>query len=149
MLTLPFFFKKIGVKYTLVLGMLAWVIRYLCFGFGNVDSLIWMLYLGIVLHGICYDFFFVTGQVYVDMKAPIALRSAAQGLIVFLTYGIGMFVGSWICGKVVDAYATTSAAGVVAHNWRGIWMVPAVFALFVLIFFLIGFRDRKNRPTTT
>jgi nucleoside transporter len=149
MLTLPFFFKKVGVKYTLVLGMLAWVIRYLCFGFGNVDTLVWMLYLGIVLHGICYDFFFVTGQVYVDMKAPIALRSAAQGLIVFLTYGIGMFVGSWICGKVVDTYATTTAAGVVSHNWRSIWMVPAVFALFVLIFFLIGFRTEKADPTTT
>jgi nucleoside transporter len=148
MLTLPFFFKKVGVKYTLVLGMLAWVIRYLCFGFGNVDSLVWMLYLGIVMHGICYDFFFVTGQVYVDMKAPQALRSAAQGLIVFLTYGIGMFVGSWICGKVVDAYATTSAAGVVAHNWRGIWMFPAGASLFVLIFFLLGFRSEKT-PTAT
>jgi nucleoside transporter len=149
MLTLPFFFKKVGVKWTLVLGMLAWVIRYLCFGFGNVDSLVWMLYLGIVMHGICYDFFFVTGQVYVDMKAPQALRSAAQGLIVFLTYGIGMFVGSWICGKVVDMYATTSAAGVVSHNWRSVWMVPAAFAFFVLIFFLIGFRSEKADPTTT
>jgi len=149
MLTLPFFFKKVGVKWTLVLGMLAWVIRYLCFGFGNVDSLVWMLYLGIVMHGICYDFFFVTGQVYVDMKAPQALRSAAQGLIVFLTYGIGMFVGSWICGKVVDAYATTTAAGVVTHNWRSVWMVPAAFALFVLIFFLIGFRSEKTDPTTS
>jgi nucleoside transporter len=147
MLTLPFFFKQIGVKYTLVLGMLAWVVRYLCFGFGNADSLMWTLYLGIVLHGICYDFFFVTGQVYVDMKAPQALRAAAQGLIIFITYGIGMFVGSWICGRVVDMYATTSA-GVVAHNWRSIWMVPAVFALFVLVFFLFGFRTEKN-PTTT
>ena len=149
MLTLPFFFKKVGVKWTLVLGMLAWVIRYLCFGFGNADALMWTLYLGIVLHGICYDFFFVTGQVYVDMKAPVALRSAAQGLIVFLTYGIGMFVGSWICGKVVDMHASKLPTGAIYHDWRAIWMVPAVFALFVMLFFLLGFRGEKTPAPTT
>ena len=146
MLTLPFFFKRIGVKYTLVLGMLAWFVRYLCFGFGNADALMWMLYLGIVLHGICYDFFFVTGQVFVDMKAPQALRAAAQGLIIFITYGIGMFVGSWICGKVVDMYATTSAAGAIVHNWRSIWMVPAIGSAIVLFIFLVGFRNEERVP---
>jgi nucleoside transporter len=147
MLTLPFFFKRIGVKYTLVLGMLAWFVRYLCFGFGNADALMWMLYLGIVLHGICYDFFFVTGQVFVDMKAPQALRAAAQGLIIFITYGIGMFVGSWICGKVVDMYATTSAAGAIVHNWRSIWMVPAIGSAIVLFIFLVGFRNEERAPS--
>jgi len=149
MLTLPFFFKRIGVKYTLVLGMLAWVVRYLCFGFGNADALVWMLYLGIVLHGICYDFFFVTGQVYVDQKAPQALRAAAQGLIIFITYGIGMFVGSWICGKVVDMHVSTLPTGAIYHDWRAIWMVPAAASLVVLIFFLIGFRTEKNEAATT
>jgi nucleoside transporter len=147
MLTLPFFFKRIGVKYTLVLGMLAWFVRYLCFGFGNPDALMWMLYLGIDLHGICYDFFFVTGQVFVDMKAPQALRAAAQGLIIFITYGIGMFVGSWICGKVVDMYATTSAAGTIVHNWRSIWMVPAIGSAIVLFIFLVGFRNEERVPS--
>ena len=148
MLTLPFFFKRIGVKYTLVLGMLAWVVRYLCFGFGNADALVWMLYLGIVLHGICYDFFFVTGQVYVDRKRRIALRAAAQGLIIFITYGIGMFVGSWICGKVVDMHATTSAARRhLPRLARDLDGPRRRRSLVVLIFFLIGFRDEKNRAS--
>jgi nucleoside transporter len=147
MVTLPWFFKRLGVKYTLMLGMLAWVVRYICFGTGNSGSLAWILYLGIVLHGICYDFFFVTGQVYVDQKAPQALRAAAQGMITFITYGIGMFIGSWICGRVVDAYATTSSTtGAVAHHWFSIWMVPAIASAAVLLFFGLGFSNREAEP---
>jgi nucleoside transporter len=146
MVALPWFFKRLGVKKTLMLGMLAWVLRYLCFGFGNADSLVWMLYVGIILHGICYDFFFVTGQVYVDQKAPQALRAAAQGLITFITYGIGMFVGSLFCGKIVDLYAKTSAAGKVAHDWRTIWMVPAAGSVLVLVLFVAGFRNEERAP---
>lgn len=142
MVTLPWFFKRLGVKYTLMLGMLAWVVRYICFGVGNSGNLAWVLYLGIVLHGICYDFFFVTGQVYVDQKAPQVLRAAAQGMITFITYGIGMFIGSWICGRVVDAYATSPTA----HNWFSIWMVPAAASAAVLIFFALGFRNREAEP---
>jgi nucleoside transporter len=144
MVTLPWFFRRLGVKYTLMLGMLAWVLRYICFGTGNSTNLVWLLYAGIVMHGICYDFFFVTGQVYVDQKAPQALRAAAQGLITFITYGIGMFVGSWICGRVVDAYATTSAAGVVTHRWFSVWMVPAIASAAVLIFFSLGFSNKES-----
>jgi nucleoside transporter len=147
MVTLPWFFKRLGVKYTLTLGMLAWVLRYLMFGFGDAGSLVWMLYLGIILHGICYDFFFVTGQVYVDQKAPTALRAAAQGLITFITYGIGMFLGAYLSGWVVDLYANTSAGGTLAHNWRSIWMVPAIGSAIVLFIFLIGFRDEERAPT--
>ena len=146
MVTLPWFFKRLGVKKTLMLGMLAWVLRYLCFGFGNADSLVWMLYVGIILHGICYDFFFVTGQVYVDQKAPQALRAAAQGLITFITYGIGMFVGSWFCGKIVDRYVKISAAGPAGHDWRSIWMVPAAGSVLVLILFVAGFRNEERSP---
>jgi MFS family permease len=124
--------------------MLAWVVRYVCFGFGNADALIWMLYLGIILHGICYDFFFVTGQIYVDQKAPQALRAAAQGLIIFITYGIGMFVGSWICGRVVDLYAKSTPGGIL-HDWRSIWIVPAIGSAIVLFIFLIGFRREADR----
>jgi len=144
MLTLPFFFKRLGIKRTLMLGMLAWVARYLMFGYGNAGTLAWMLYLGIILHGICYDFFFVMGQVYVDQKAPSALRSAAQGLMTFLTYGIGMFVGSLFCGRIVEIYKTAGPDGSVGHDWRSIWMVPAAAAAVVLVFFALGFRNKET-----
>jgi MFS family permease len=103
-----------------------------------------LLYAGIIMHGICYDFFFVTGQVYVDQKAPPALRAAAQGLITFITYGIGMFVGSWICGRVVDYYATSPSAGGASHNWLSIWMVPAIASAAVLLFFWAGFKGGEK-----
>jgi nucleoside transporter len=141
MVTLPFFFKRLGIKRTLMFGMLAWVVRYLMFGYGNAGPLAWMLYIGIILHGICYDFFFVMGQVYIDKKAPSALRAAAQGLMTFLTYGIGMFVGSLICGRIVDMYAAPGPGGTVLHNWRNIWMVPALGAAMVLVIFWAGFRN--------
>jgi len=141
MLALPWFFKRLGVKYTMMLGMFAWVLRYLAFGAGNTGSLEWLLYAGIIMHGICYDFFFVTGQVYVDQKAPQALRAAAQGMITFITYGIGMFVGSLICGRVVDAYAINSPAGAISHKWFSIWLVPAIASAAVLLFFALGFRN--------
>jgi nucleoside transporter len=146
MITLPWFFRRLGMKYTLMLGMLAWVLRYICFGTGNSNSLVWLLYLGIVLHGICYDFFFVTGQVYVDQKAPPTLRAAAQGLITFITYGVGMFIGSWICGRVVDFYAKASAGGSALHDWLSIWMVPAIASAIVLLFFWAGFRSKESQP---
>lgn len=144
MFTLPFFYKRLGVKRTLILGMLAWIARLLMFGYGNTGVLAWMLYIGIILHGICYDFFFVMGQVYVDQKAPSALRSAAQGLITFLTYGIGMFVGSLFCGRIVDTYKTLGPDGAAGHNWRSIWMVPAALAAVVLVFFALGFRNNET-----
>ena len=147
MVTLPFFFKRLGIKRTLMLGMFAWVARYFMFGYGNAGPLAWMLYLGIILHGICYDFFFVMGQVYVDQKAPSALRAAAQGLMTFLTYGIGMFVGSLFCGRIVDMYATINPDGSVLHNWRNIWMVPALGAAMVLLIFWFGFRNEKPAAT--
>jgi nucleoside transporter len=143
MVTLPWFFKRLGVKWTLILGMFAWVARYLMFGFGNAGELAVLLYIGIILHGICYDFFFVTGQVYVDQKAPVALRAAAQGLITFITYGIGMFLGSYLSGWVVDLYAHTTSAGI-PHDWRSIWMVPAIGSAMVLLIFLAGFKHEDS-----
>src|SRR6201999_1846885 len=105
MLLIPWFFRRLGVKYMLVAGMSAWALRYVLFAFGNSGQGMWMLWLGILLHGICYDFFFVTGQIYIDRKAPLALRAAAQGLITLITYGAGMLLGSWLSGNVVDHYA--------------------------------------------
>jgi nucleoside transporter len=143
MLLIPWFFRRLGVKYMLAVGMLAWVLRYALFAFGNADQLMWMFWLGIVLHGICFDFFFVVGQIYIDREAPTALRAATQGLITFLTYGLGMFVGSWLSGVVVDTYAHPTAQGGVMHDWHGIWLIAGACAAFVLVLFVVLFKDRK------
>ena len=148
MLLIPFFFRRLGVKYMLVAGMLAWVVRYALFAYGDPGPRVWMLWLGIVLHGICYDFFFVTGQIYIDRKARPELRAAAQGLITFLTYGAGMFVGSWISGAVVEHYASPGPADTVMHDWRSIWMVPAIGAAGILVLFLLIFTDRTKQEVT-
>lgn len=145
MLVMPWFFRRLGVKYMLLVGMAAWTARYLFFAYGDNGALVWMLYAGIVLHGICYDFFFVTGQIYVDTKAPAELRGAAQGFIAFVTLGVGMFIGSWLSGVVVDAYSVPAATGV-AHAWRSIWLVPAAGAAAVLVLFGVFFRGGAEAP---
>ena len=138
MLAMPFFFRRLGVKGMLLVGMAAWVSRYLLFAWGDNGAMVWMLYGGILLHGICYDFFFVTGQIYVDQKAPPDLRAAAQGLIAFVTLGVGMFIGSWLSGLIVDMYVAGDG-----HAWDRIWIVPAVWAAAVLALFALFFRDRR------
>jgi nucleoside transporter len=143
MLLIPWFFRRLGVKYMLVAGMLAWTLRYAFFAFGNSGSGMWMLWTGILLHGICYDFFFVTGQIYVDQKSPIALRAAAQGMITLITYGAGMLLGSWLSGRVVDMYATATATGV-SHAWRSIWLISAACSAAVLLLFLVSFSNRED-----
>ncbi len=138
MVLMPWFLIRLGVKRILLVGMLAWTLRYVLFAFGNVGSLVWMLYFGILLHGVCYDFFFVTGQIYVDQKADVKIRAAAQGFIAFVTLGAGLFIGALISGAVVEAYTTTG--GVLPHDWRTIWLVPAVGAAGVLLLFAAMFR---------
>src|SRR6266516_2422348 len=145
MLVMPFFFVRLGVKKMMLIGMAAWTARYLLFAYGNNATLVWMLYVGILLHGICYDFFFVTGQIYVDRKAPSDLRAAAQGFIAFVTLGVGMFIGSWASGRVVDAFRV----GASAHDWRGIWLVPAAAAAVVLVLFALFFRAADAERETT
>lgn len=137
-LLLPIFLKRYGIKTTLIVGMLAWVLRYLLFAYGDVGQGTWMLILGVVLHGICYDFFFVSGQIYTDFKAGEQFKSSAQGLITLATYGLGMLIGFRIAGNITDLYANDSG-----HDWTQIWMLPSAFALFVLIFFIITFKDEK------
>lgn len=143
MVLMPFFFKKLGFKKMILFGVLAWVARYILFAYGNNGELVFMFYLGILLHGICYDFFFVTGQIYVDKFAPEKLRSSAQGLITLATYGFGMYIGSIVAGKVVQYYETT-VSGTAAHQWWEIWMVPAALAGVVMLLFLIFFKDEKQ-----
>lgn len=137
MLLMPFFFVRLGVKYMLLVGMLCWAIRYVLFSFGNADERFWMLAVGILLHGICYDFFFVTGQIYVDQQASKGIRASAQGFIAFVTLGVGGFIGTWISGDVVAAF--TSADGV--RDWHMIWLVPAGAAAVVMVAFALLFRE--------
>jgi MFS family permease len=138
-LAIPFLFYKIGVKNMLLMGMVAWILRYVCFAYGNADSNMWMLYGGIILHGICYDFFFVTGYMYTEKKAGEKIKNAAQGLFTFATYGLGMFIGTWFSGIVVDKYKTGET-----HNWYNIWLVPAGIAVAVLLYFILFFKEKKE-----
>ncbi len=139
MLLLPFFFKKYGFKKTILFGMLAWGIRYVLFAYGNAGDLFFMLVLGIALHGICYDFFFVSGQIYTDSKAGEKVKSAAQGLITLATYGVGMLIGFWVAGKIVDQNLLTEGT----HSWKEIWTFPAIFAVVVLVLFALFFKNEK------
>ena len=143
---IPFFFVRLGVKRMLLIDMAAWVLRYVLFAFGNNDSLVFMYYTGIILHGICFDFFFVTGQIYVDKHAPRALRASAQGFIHVATYGVGMVIGSWVSGLIVDKYARVEV-GLTLHDWSTIWLVPAGMAAVVLVMFMLLFKD-PDRPQT-
>ncbi|HMV09797.1 MAG TPA: nucleoside permease [Cyclobacteriaceae bacterium] len=136
MLAIPLFFRRFGIKTMLLIGMGAWVARYLFFSFGNADDLVTFLYLGIALHGICYDFFFVTGQIYTEKRAGQGAKSAAQGMITLATYGAGMFIGFWVAGQITEYYKTAEG-----HNWPQIWLVPAGFAFLVMIIFGVFFKD--------
>jgi nucleoside transporter len=139
MLLMPLFFVRLGVKKMLAIGMIAWVARYLFFAYGNADTNYWMLIGGIVLHGICYDFFFVTGQIYTDRLAGERFKSAAQGFITLATYGVGMLIGSIISGMVVDKYVIENG-----HQWYNIWMIPAAISAAVAIMFILFFSDKKK-----
>ncbi len=139
MLLLPYFFKKFGFKMTILVAMLAWGIRYVLFAYGDTGDLVVLLLLGIALHGLCYDFFFVSGQIYTDSKAGKAYKSSAQGLITLATYGIGMLIGFWAAGKITDAYLV--AEGI--HDWTTIWLYPAAFAGAVLVLFGFMFKNVK------
>ncbi|RRN77855.1 MFS transporter, partial [Pseudoxanthomonas sp. SGD-10] len=120
--------------------MLAWVLRYVLFAYGDAGSASWMLILGIALHGICYDFFFVSGQIYTNARAGEHIKSAAQGMITLATYGVGMLIGFWVAGLVTDSYKLTENT----FDWNMIWLIPAGIAMLVLIIFAISFKEKKN-----
>lgn len=149
LIVMPFFFRRLGVKNMILLAMACWSLRYVLFAYGNNDALVWMLYGGIVLHGICYDFFFVTGQIYVDRAAPAHLKSATQGLITFATYGVGMFIGSWLSGVIVGFFSEPGEGlGQVEVDWQAVWLVPAIASAVVLVFFALLFREKKETEAT-
>jgi len=148
LLALPIFFTKFGFKKTILVGMLAWVIRYLLFAYGNAGELSFMLLIGIALHGICYDFFFVSGQIYTDSKAGVKYKSAAQGLITLATYGVGQLIGFWVAGYVGDKYKELKATDL-AGFWNHTWVVPAIIAAVVFFIFLALFKDEKVESSQT
>ena len=137
MLLLPIFLKRFGIKVIMLGGMLAWGLRYFAFGYGDAGSGMWLIYAGILLHGVCYDFFFVSGQIYTDERADVRIRAAAQGLLNFVTNGLGYLIGALVvAGRVVDAYRLPDGT----HDWRGIWTVPALGAFAILVIFAVLFR---------
>lgn len=142
MLAIPLLFRRLGVKRMLAIGMAAWVLRYLFFAYGDNLGSYWMLIAGIVLHGVCYDFFFVTGQIYTDNLAGERFKSSAQGFITLATYGVGMLLGTLLSGRVFDHYQLPGGT----HDWRLIWLIPAAIAAVVLLAFLLLFRERQLQP---
>lgn len=140
MLLMPLFFVRLGVKWMLSAGMLAWVVRYALFAMGAPDAVSWMIISGIALHGICYDFFFVTGQIYVDKKAPASIRGQAQGLIILTTYGVGMLIGAQLAGAVYNSFLGTADV-LSPSQWHDFWWIPALFAVAVLVLFVFLFND--------
>ncbi|MBT4521824.1 MAG: nucleoside permease [Halieaceae bacterium] len=138
MLFMPFMFRRAGVKAMLTIGMLAWVLRYGLFAWGAGGDVVAVLYLGIILHGVCYDFFFVTGQVYMDRAAPEHLRASMQSVMTLITYGLGMLIGAYVSGFIVDFYTALDGT----RDWQSIWAVPAVFALLIVIAFVLLFHER-------
>lgn len=142
MLLMPFFFVRLGVKKMLLVGMLAWVLRYALFALGAPDQVSWMILIGIALHGICYDFFFVTGQIYVDKKSTDKIRGQAQGLLVLVTYGVGMLIGAQVAGKVYNSFLGDQAS-LTLEQWYDFWWIPAAFAFLVMLFFAFTFRDKE------
>jgi nucleoside transporter len=140
MLLMPWFLLRLGLKRVLLAGMAAWALRYFLFANGNAGALAWMLYAGILLHGVCYDFFFVAGQIYVNQRANETIRAAAQGFLTFVTLGLGLFIGAWVSGAVVDAHSVSDAAGRLSHDWHTIWLIPAGLAAGILALFAALFR---------
>ena len=141
MVMLGFFLKRFGIKAIMLGGMLAWGLRYLAFGYGDAGAGMWLIYLGILLHGVCYDFFFVAGQIYTDEQAGPRIRAAAQGFLNLVTNGLGYFIGATVvAGRVVDMYRLPDGS----HDWRAIWTVPAVGAFAILVIFAFLFRPRPR-----
>ena len=146
MLIMPFIFRRITVRGVLMLGLFCWSLRYGLLAYGNPGSLVWMFYLAILLHGFCFDFFFMTGQLYTDQEAPVHLRGTAQGFLTFLTYGVGMFIGSLLAGVALDFFTTTSGT-TVTHNWTSFWLVCSAGAAVILVMVALFFQTRAKIET--
>jgi MFS family permease len=148
MLMIPFCLRKLGVKAMLLTGMVAWTVRFILFAVGSNSDLVVLFYIGILLHGVCYDFFYVTAQIYMDAKAPAHLRASVQGFFTLLTFGAGWLVGSLLNGAILQAYQITDAAAqVIGHDWKSAMMVPAFIALLAAAVFALFFKETKVQET--
>ncbi len=143
MLILPLLFARYGVKYILLGGMLAWAVRYALFAVSAPTGITSLVFLGIILHGICYDLFFVAGQIYVDKKSTADIRSQAQGLLVLITYGLGMFIGAQVAGYVYNLLLNDQTV-LSVQSWQQFWLVFALMTTVVIVYFFIGFKDKLN-----
>jgi nucleoside transporter len=143
-LVMPFFFRYLGIKWMLLVGMLAWVLRYVLFALAAPASIFWMIMGGIILHGICYDFFFVAGQIYVDKISTREIRGQAQGFLVLMTYGVGMFIGAQVAGWIHNSVVTATDNALLAQ-WQVFWSIPAVLAAIIMTVFGIFFKN--NTPS--
>ncbi|BBM70066.1 MFS transporter [Rhodothermus marinus] len=148
MLLMPVFFARLGVKWMLLVGMGAWVLRYVLFALAAPSTIFWMIILGILLHGICYDFFFVTGQIYVDKKSTPEIRGQAQGMLVLVTYGLGMLIGAQVAGNLYNSFLN-GAEALSLEAWQQFWFIPAAFAAVVMVLFGLLFNDRVERAPAT
>lgn len=150
LLTLPWFFTRLGVKGVLLAGMSAWILRYALFAIGAPEALAWMLIIGICLHGPCYDFVYVAGQLYIDRKALRVIRAQAQGLFVLATYGVGQGLGTLGAGWIFNAIMPTAGEYASLQQWQEFWIFPLAFAVVVTVMFAIGFREDAptGRPVT-
>lgn len=144
LLWLPWFFLKLGVKWVLITGMCAWIARYALFALGAPDAVTWMLIAAICLHGPCYDFVYVAGQVYIDRKATPDIRAQAQGLFVLVTYGIGQGLGTLAAGWIFNAIMPGTGGAAPLGQWQIFWIFPLVFALMVTGMFVLGFEDEPR-----
>lgn len=145
LLMIPVFFKRFGFKTTILVGMIAWAIRYALFAYGNAGELSFMLIIGIALHGVCYDFFFVSGQIYTNSRAGEKYKSAAQGLITLATYGVGMLIGFKVAGMITDSYKLVDGT----VDWKMVWIIPAGIALVVFLLFTVFFNEKRKRVVDT
>lgn len=139
MLLIPLAYRRLGIKWILVIGLISWIARFMFFGYGNAGAAEWMLYAGILLHGVCFDFFFVSGMIYTDLKAGEKIKAQAQGLISLATYGLGMLIGSVVSGYVQKMYTENGVT-----NWTNVWLVPAGIAAVVLVLFVVTFKDNTR-----
>ena len=144
MLLMPLVFRVATVRWILLVGLLSWAARYVLLAYGDPGPGVWMFYLAIIMHGVCFDFFFVTGQLYTDQQAPPHLRSTAQGFITAMTYGVGMLVGSLLSGGVLDYFSKTAADGTITRDWTAFWLTSASMSFAIMLLVLFFFRTNAR-----
>jgi fucose permease len=142
LLTMPWFFRTLGIKWVMVAGLLAWSVRYALFAFGATNSVVWMMIVGILLHGACYDFVYVASQVYIDKTATPEIRAQAQGFFVLISYGVGQGLGTLTAGWIFNAIMENGETSM--SHWQSFWTIPLIFSFVVTVLFIVGFREKSS-----